>query len=62
MLSVHGSDFSLIASLMNRKRVQVLRRFRQIEKKEPKLIDAIFEKPSRVIVEPELESDDFLRE
>ena len=44
LLKVHGSDFSLIAKLMNKTRVQIRRKFKYLEKNNPKAIETIFEK------------------
>lgn len=43
LLSVYGSDFSVIAKVMGKTRAQIRRKFKYLEKKKPKAVEVIFE-------------------
>jgi len=62
----HGSDFTLIATQMNKTRDQIKRKFKVLERQQPDLADAIFfnkGKSEKTAVSQEwTEEDDFLAE
>lgn len=67
LLRLYGSDFQTIALEIGKTRDQVKRKFKVLEKKNPKLAEAIFEREvapetmRAIEVEMEIEEDDFFR-
>jgi hypothetical protein len=67
LLRKYGSDFTMIATQMNKTRDQVKRKFKVLEKKHPALADAIFERDvapetlRAIAEEMEIEENDFLQ-